>query len=111
MADTDKKRRGKWTEESMKMAIDVVITQKMTARQAAESFSVPRSTLGDRLREIRLGNLVDLTPQMGRFKKTFDDEMENQLVKRKSEREKKKAKMSGASDEKKEDELNKRRKR
>ncbi|PNF34376.1 hypothetical protein B7P43_G14947, partial [Cryptotermes secundus] len=63
-----------------KMAVDVVITQKMTARQAAESFSVPRSTLGDHLREIRLGNLVDLTPRMSIFKKTFDDEMENQLV-------------------------------
>ena len=80
MAENKGKMKGKWTEESMRVAVNEVISGKMTARQAAESLHVPRSTLGDRLRLIRAGASVDLTPQMGRFKKTFDDDMEKQLV-------------------------------
>ncbi|KAF2884933.1 hypothetical protein ILUMI_21210 [Ignelater luminosus] len=51
----------------------------MSAREAAEKFQVPRSTLGDRLKAIKTGETVDLALQMGRFKKTFTADMEKRL--------------------------------
>ncbi|KAJ4438061.1 hypothetical protein ANN_14000 [Periplaneta americana] len=42
------KKRGKWGEENMKGALQNVLSGKMTIRQAAVSFSVPKGSLGDR---------------------------------------------------------------
>ncbi|KAF2902401.1 hypothetical protein ILUMI_03783 [Ignelater luminosus] len=55
------KQKGKWSEEEMKHAVNAVTTNKMSA---AERYQVPRSTLGDRLKGIKKGKAVDLTPQM-----------------------------------------------
>jgi hypothetical protein len=46
---TAKKKRGQWTEDRMKFTIDKVRNKEMSVREAADTFSVPRSSLGDRL--------------------------------------------------------------
>ena len=38
-----------WSEEQMKKAVDAVIISKMSVRRAAMQYSVPKSTLGDRV--------------------------------------------------------------
>ncbi|KAJ8868426.1 hypothetical protein PR048_029942 [Dryococelus australis] len=44
------------------------------------TFSVPKTTLRDRLRATEAGKTVIITPPMGRFQMTFSDEIEKQLV-------------------------------
>lgn len=80
MAESERRKKGKWTEIDMKRAVSEVRSHRMSQRQAATAFSVPKTTLGDRLRDIEAGRTVMLTPQMGRFQSTFSDEIENQLV-------------------------------
>lgn len=80
MAENDKRKKGKWSEEDMKTAINEVMSNRMSQRQASEAFCVPKTTLGDRLRAIQAGKTVNLTPQMGRYKTTFDESMEKQLI-------------------------------
>lgn len=63
MTDNKKQIRGKWSEECMIMAVSKVMSMEMTAREAAKVFSVPRSTLGDRIRALKEGNSVALTPR------------------------------------------------
>jgi hypothetical protein len=49
----------------MKLAIDKVRNKEMSVREAADTFSVPRSPLGDRLTKLKEGEMVKMTPDMG----------------------------------------------
>jgi hypothetical protein len=48
----------------------------MSAREAADTFLVPRSSLGDRLTKLKEGEMVKMTPDMGWFRRTSTDEFE-----------------------------------
>jgi Mn-dependent DtxR family transcriptional regulator len=79
---TAKKKRGQWTEDQVKLAIDKVRNKEMSVREAADTFSVLRSSLGDRLTKLKEGEMVKMTPDMGWFRRTFTDELEEKLVSR-----------------------------
>lgn len=74
------KQKGKWDETSMKKAVDHVLSGKYSIREAAFHFSVPKSSLGDRVTTLRKGNAVKMTPTLGRFENTFNVDLENELV-------------------------------
>jgi hypothetical protein len=77
---TAKKKRGQWTEDHMKLAIDKVGSKEMSVREAADTFSVLSSSLGDILTKLKEGEMVIMTPNMGWFRRTFTDELEEKLV-------------------------------
>ena len=52
------KIRGNWEEGNMKNALDNVLSGKMTVRQAEIAFSVPKSSLGDRIVKVKAGDEV-----------------------------------------------------
>jgi hypothetical protein len=60
----------------MKAATDNVWNKKMSVRQASEAYSVPKSSLHDRLMKLNEGKNVILAPDMGTFKRMFSDEQE-----------------------------------
>jgi hypothetical protein len=64
----------------MKLAIVKVRNKEMPVRNAAYTFSVPRSSIGDRLTKLKEGEMVKMTPDMGWFRRTFADELEEKLV-------------------------------
>lgn len=72
--------KGKWSEASMKEAIQQVISGNMSDRRAATSYGVPRSTIQDKVRKLKEGKEVVIKPDMGRFRTTFTENYENQLV-------------------------------
>ena len=80
MSEIPRQKIGKWTQKNMNAALQLLLEGKMTQRQAVETFHVPKTTLGDRFRAIQAGKTVNLTPQLGKFKRTFSEELEKQLV-------------------------------
>lgn len=74
------KKRGLWSEDTMKSAIEHVLANKMGIREASIRFSVPKSTLCDRIKVLKVGGDVDMKPQIGHFKHTFSEELESKLV-------------------------------
>ncbi|KAJ8936819.1 hypothetical protein NQ318_015286 [Aromia moschata] len=72
--------RGNWSQESMKKACDAVISGKMGLRQAAVTYSVPKSSLFDKVNALRSGQEVTLDAKLGRFTQTFNSEHETALV-------------------------------
>lgn len=76
------KVRQLWLEENMKQAIEKVRLKEMTIREASERFSVPKSTLGDRLKNLSDGKEVQMRPLLGNtthFVRTFNNEQEQVL--------------------------------
>lgn len=73
-------QKGKWSEENMKWAIRKVLSRKMTCREAAVKYAVPKSTLFDRLKIMKSGGECTLKPKLGRFDNTFSKEYENALA-------------------------------
>jgi predicted DNA-binding protein YlxM (UPF0122 family) len=53
-------KRGHWTEAQIKATIDNVLSNKMSVRQASEAYSVPESSLYDRL--IRRSEILTSNP-------------------------------------------------
>ncbi|KAJ8888852.1 hypothetical protein PR048_008346 [Dryococelus australis] len=51
-----RRKKWKWTEDNVKIDISEVPSYRMSQRHAATTFSVPKSTLGDRLRAIEAGD-------------------------------------------------------
>jgi hypothetical protein len=49
----------------MKLDVDKVRNKEMSIREAAHTFSAPRSSLGDRLTKLKEGEIVKMTPDMG----------------------------------------------
>lgn len=72
-------RRGDWDENAMKQAILCVREKKISIREAADKYGVPRSTLQDRLKAISRGQEVNLQAKLGRFDNTFTEEQSQQL--------------------------------
>ena len=64
----------------MKAAINNVLSNKMSVRQASEAYSVPKSSLHDRLIKFNKRKNVILAPDMGTFRRTLSDEQEEELV-------------------------------
>jgi hypothetical protein len=64
----------------MNAAIDNVLSNKMSVRQASEAYSVPKSLLHDRLMKLTKGKNVILAPDIGTFRRTLSDEHEEELV-------------------------------
>lgn len=52
----------------------------MGIREASSHFSVPKSTLADKIKLLKVSGDVDLTTQKGRFKQTFSAELESRLI-------------------------------
>jgi hypothetical protein len=63
-----------------KLAMDKVRNREMSVKEAADTFSVPRSSLGDRLTNLKEVEMVKMIPELGWFRKTFTDELEEKLV-------------------------------
>lgn len=76
----EQKKRGRWSEDSMKHAIEYIMNEKMGIREAASHFQVPKSTLSDKIKILKGGLTVDMHPQLGRFKRTFSIELESHLI-------------------------------
>lgn len=64
---------GKWSEDRMKDAITRVIDKNrpISLREAVFHFSVPKSTLADRIKHLKSGKVIDIAPEMGCLKKPF----------------------------------------
>ncbi|KAK0076180.1 hypothetical protein PV325_005787, partial [Microctonus aethiopoides] len=76
------KIRSQWKEVDMASAVKKVFEQKMTTREASECFSIPRSTLGAKVKALKMGKKVVLTPRRGSIgakQRTFTDEQESIL--------------------------------
>lgn len=71
---------GQWTEDEMKLSIDKVRNKGVSVRKAADTFSGPKSSLLDGLRTLHEGGMVKTTFDIGWFRRTYADEMEEQLV-------------------------------
>ena len=74
-----KTNRGAWDLNSMKNAVNLVMNGA-TIREASERYEVPKSTLGERVKAIKNGKEIVMEPHMGKFKRTFTDEQEAELV-------------------------------
>jgi hypothetical protein len=59
----------------MKLAVDKVGSKEMSVREAADTFSIPRSSPGDRLTKLKEGEMAKMTTDMGWFRRTFTDEL------------------------------------
>ncbi|KAK9709602.1 CENP-B N-terminal DNA-binding domain [Popillia japonica] len=75
-----RKKTGTWDLTNMRKAVEKVINNEMTTRQAANRYQVPRTTLNDRISAIKRGKEMSTEPLMGRFHNTFSLEHEKILV-------------------------------
>ncbi|KAJ4432925.1 hypothetical protein ANN_15182 [Periplaneta americana] len=72
--------KGKWHPDSMKQAVENVLTGQLSIRKAAEIYNIPKNTLIDRVSAIKGGKEITFTPALGRFKPTFIAEFEGVLL-------------------------------
>ena len=75
-------KRGNWEESNMILAINKVRNKEMSIRQASDHFSVPKSSLGDRLKVLAAGKEVKLKPcvdNSGTFQKPFTNDQDAEL--------------------------------
>lgn len=66
----------KWEENNMKEAVEKVRNKEMTIREASERYSVPKSTLGDKVKSYAESKEVEMKPCLGSvkfFPRTFND--------------------------------------
>ncbi|KAK9695025.1 CENP-B N-terminal DNA-binding domain [Popillia japonica] len=75
-----RKKKGTWDPTNMRKAVEKVIDNEMSARQAADRYQVPRTTLNDRISAIQRGKEMSTERLMGRFHNTFSLEHEKILV-------------------------------
>ncbi|CAH1987730.1 unnamed protein product [Acanthoscelides obtectus] len=73
-------KKGTWDPANMHKAVEKVLNHKISARQAAERYQVPRSTLNDRVKAIKSNKEMSIEPVMGRFHNTFAPEHEEILA-------------------------------
>ncbi|XP_052752615.1 uncharacterized protein LOC128201064 [Galleria mellonella] len=71
--------RGNWDENKMKQAIRCVLEKKISVREAAERYDVPRSTLQDRIKAVGSGQEAQFKPTLGRYEHTFSENQSLQL--------------------------------
>ncbi|KAK9694189.1 CENP-B N-terminal DNA-binding domain [Popillia japonica] len=75
-----RKKKGTWDLTNMRKAVEKVINNEMSARQTADPYQVPRTTLNDRISAIKRGKEMSTEPLLGRFHNTFSLEHEKILV-------------------------------
>lgn len=75
-----KLERGKWNADSMKKAVDKVLTEKLTVRTAAKMFGIPKSSLNDKVLSIKQKKVTVFHPKLGRYTQTFDPATEEILI-------------------------------
>ncbi|XP_046684823.1 MFS-type transporter clz9-like [Homalodisca vitripennis] len=76
------KIRGKWTEESMKAVVQSVLKGEKSIRESSQRYCVPKSSLSDRLKNLKRGQEAVLKPNTdnkGTFQRTFNEEQERML--------------------------------
>ncbi|XP_026728373.1 uncharacterized protein LOC113494293 [Trichoplusia ni] len=76
----EKKKKGSWESQSLQTAIDKVLSKKLSVRQAAMQYNIPKSTIHDKIKAINRGEEVTMKPKLGRFTSTFSAEYEQVLV-------------------------------
>ncbi|KAK9745058.1 CENP-B N-terminal DNA-binding domain [Popillia japonica] len=59
-----RKKKGTWNPTNMRKAVEKVINNEMSARQAADRYQVPRTTLNDRISVIKRGKEMSIEPLM-----------------------------------------------
>ncbi|KAK9728872.1 CENP-B N-terminal DNA-binding domain [Popillia japonica] len=67
-----RKKKGSWDPMNMRKAVEKVISNEISARQAADRYQVPRTTLNDRIIAIKRGKEMSTEPLMGRFLNTLN---------------------------------------
>src|SRR6218665_629432 len=70
--------RAKYSADNLQRCLEAVKAKEMSLRAASKQFGVPRATIQKRLKFSHLPEPCNL----GRFKRTFTSEMENQLKQR-----------------------------
>ena len=78
--NTTGKKKGSWSEDNMKQALNSMLLDKMSVREASRIFNVPKSTLQDRIAKLKNGGEIQIPPKLGRFERTFCDSYEEQLM-------------------------------
>lgn len=76
-----KTTRGEWSKESMKNAVEKVLSSEMGYRKAALEYKVPQTTLERHVKAIRIKGEMKLDLPLGPIKTVFSYEEENELVK------------------------------
>lgn len=76
----ERKKKGSWDEHSLKTAVDKILSNEISLRQASSKYGIPKSTLHDKVASLKSGKEIELQPKVGRFTKTFSSEYEEQLV-------------------------------
>lgn len=74
------KKKLSWSVERMTAALNKVLSNEMSIREAAVAFDVPKSTLHDKAVSIKSGKETLLEPKLGRFASTFPHEFEEKLL-------------------------------
>ncbi|KAJ4434685.1 hypothetical protein ANN_23253 [Periplaneta americana] len=73
-------KKGCWTEENMKHAMNDVLMEKISIREAVRVYGVPKSSLHDRINKIKKGKEANVPPKSGRFELTFSETCEEELL-------------------------------
>lgn len=64
----------------MKMAVSKALAGELTIRSAAERYGIPKSTLSDRVKGLKMQKEVTFEPKLGRYQPTFERKYEDILV-------------------------------
>ena len=72
--------RGEWTNESMIRAVKLALEKNSSVRKISEACNVPRSTLQDKIYNIKQGLKVSMSSKLGGFECTFTDAYGKKLV-------------------------------
>ncbi|XP_072401149.1 uncharacterized protein [Diabrotica undecimpunctata] len=75
-----RQKKGNWDPANMRKAVEKVLNNEMSARQAAERYQIPQTTLNDRVSAIKNNKEISIEPVMGRFHNTFSPEHEETLA-------------------------------
>jgi hypothetical protein len=57
-----------------------VLAAKLSVREAAGRLNLPKNSLQGRISKIRKGSKIQIAPKLGRFKRTFTVEYEEELA-------------------------------
>lgn len=74
-----KSSRGSWSVESMKRAIDAVLSKSAGYRKAAQLHGIPQTTLERYVAKMRKGE-VSLNSGSGNFRPVFSKQEEEELI-------------------------------
>lgn len=74
------KNKGNWDQKKLQTALDKVLSNELSLREASMRYNIPKSTLHDKTLAIKRGTEISLQPKLGRFTNTFSSEYEQVLV-------------------------------